>query len=94
MNHFMTPEQRQQIETQIKNDFAEIQKTLENLKNEVQLESDEVKKQEKNEEINRLEGEAAELKTKIDNLSSLEEQALQSLKTRLESLKVTIDEAN
>ena len=90
----MTPEQRQQIETQIKNDFAEIQKTLENLKNEVQLESDEVKKQEKNEEINRLEGEAAELKTKIDNLSSLEEQALQSLKTRLESLKVTIDEAN
>ena len=90
----MTPEQRQQIEIQIQNDFAEIQKTLENLKNEVQLESDEAKKQEKNEEIKKLESEAAELKTKIDNLSSLHEQALQSLKTRLESLKVTIDETN
>lgn len=90
----MTPEQRQQIESQIQNDFAEIQKTLENLKNEVQLELDEAKKQEKNEEIKKLESEAAELKTKIDNLSSLHEQALQSLKTRLESLKVTIDETN
>ena len=90
----MTPEQRQQIESQIQNDFAEIQKTLENLKNEVQLESDEAKKQEKNEEINRLESEAAELKTKIDILKLLNEQDLESLKTRLESLKATIDETN
>ena len=90
----MTPEQRKQIETQIQNDFAEIQKTLENLKNEVQLESDEAKKQERNEEINRLESEAAELKTKIDILKLLNEQDLESLKTRLESLKATIDETN
>jgi peptidoglycan hydrolase CwlO-like protein len=88
----MTPEQRKQIETQIQNEFAEIQKTLENLKNEVQLESDEAKKQEKNEEINRLESEAAELKTKIDTLKSLNEQDLESLKTRLESFKTTIQD--
>jgi cob(I)alamin adenosyltransferase len=86
----MTPEQRKQIETQIQNDFAEIQKTLENLKNEVKLESDEAKKQEKNEEINRLESEAAELKTKIDTLKLLNEQELESLKTRLESFKAAI----
>jgi archaellum component FlaC len=86
----MTPEQRQQIEIQIQNDFAEIQKTLENLKNEVQLESDEAKKQEKNEEIKRLGSEAAELKTKIDTLKSLNEQDLESLKTRLESFKAAI----
>ncbi len=90
----MTPEQRQQIEAQIQNDFAELQKTLENLKKEVQLESDEAKKQEKNEEINRLESEAAELKTKIDTLVDLNEQDLQSLKTRLGSFKDTINESN
>ena len=86
----MTPEQRQQIEAQIQNDFAELQKTLEDLKNEVQSESDEAKKQEKSEEINRLESESAELKTKIDTLKSLNEQDLESLKTRLESFKTAI----
>ena len=90
----MTPEQRQQIETQIKNDFAEMQKKLVDLKAEIQNETDEAKKQEKNEEIKNLESEAEELKTKIDALVDLNEQNLQSLKTRLESFKDAINEAN
>ena len=72
----MTPEQRQQIEAQIKNDFAEIQKKLEDLKTEVQSESDDIKKQEKIEEIQRLGNEAAEMKTLIETLSTLQEQDL------------------
>jgi cob(I)alamin adenosyltransferase len=86
----MTPEQRKQIEIQIQNDFVELQKKLVALKAEIQNESDEAKKQEKNEEINRLESEATELKTKIDTLKLLNEQELESLKTRLESFKAAI----
>jgi cob(I)alamin adenosyltransferase len=86
----MTPEQRKQIEIQIQNDFVELQKKLVALKAEIQNEADEAKKQEKNEEINRLESEAAELKTKIDTLKLLNEQELESLKTRLESFKAAI----
>ena len=86
----MTPEQRQQIEAQIKNDFAEIQKKLEDLKTEVQSESDDIKKQEKIEEIQRLGNEAAEMKTLIETLSTLQEQDLESLKTRLESFRTAI----
>lgn len=80
----MTPEQKQQIETQIKNDFSELQKKLENLKNEIQTESDDSKKQEKNNEIQKLEKELSEMKEKIDRLSLLQEQELLSLKTKLE----------
>ena len=86
----MTLEQRQQIEAQIKNDFAEIQKKLEDLKTEVQSESDDIKKQEKIEEIQRLGNEAAEMKTLIETLSTLQEQDLESLKTRLESFRTAI----
>jgi hypothetical protein len=86
----MTLEQRQQIEAQIKNDFAEIQKKLEDLKTEVQSESDDIKKQEKFEEIQRLGNEAAEMKTLIETLSTLQEQDLESLKTRLESFRTAI----
>lgn len=86
----MTPEQRQQIENQIKNDFVELQKKLVDLKAEIQNETDEAKKQEKSEEIKNLESEAEELKIKIDALVDLHEQDLQSLKTRLESFKAAI----
>ena len=73
----MTPEQRKQIEIQIQNDFVELQKKLVALKAEIQNEADEAKKQEKNEEIIRLESEVAELKTKIDTLKLLNEQELE-----------------
>lgn len=86
----MTPEQRKLEEEQIKNNFSELQKKLEELKNEVQTEGDESKKQEKDEEIKRLEKDASEMKALIDTLSSLQEQDLESLKTRLESLKSAI----
>jgi DNA repair exonuclease SbcCD ATPase subunit len=83
----MTPEQRQQIETQIQSDFSELQKKLENLKNEVQTESDESKKQGKNEEIQILETELAEIKSKMDTLSELHEEEVLALKTRLEEYR-------
>lgn len=86
----MTPEQRKIEEEQIRNNFSELQKKLEELKNEVQAETDELKKQEKNDEIKRLEKEASEMKALIDTLSSLQEQDLESLKTRLESFKNSI----
>ena len=89
---FMTPEQKQQIETQIKNDFSELQKNLENLKSEVQSETDESKKQEKNNEIQKLEKDLSDIKTQIDILSSLQEADLQSLKTKLEETKKAYQE--
>ena len=85
----MTPEKRQQIETQIQNDFAVLQKNLEDLKNEVQSETDESKKQEKIREIQGLERELSEIKTKINTLNSLQKEDLQLLKTKLESTKKT-----
>jgi predicted RNase H-like nuclease (RuvC/YqgF family) len=88
----MTPEQRKLEEEQIKNDFSELQKRLEDLKNEVQTETDDSKKQEKNNEIQKLEKELSEMKTLIDTLSSLQEADLQSLKTRLESTKKAYQE--
>ena len=83
----MTPEQRQQIENQIQTDFSELQKKLDDLKNEVQSEADDSVKQEKNEEIQNLESELSEVKVLIDKLKDLHEQDLESLKTRLESFK-------
>ena len=82
--------QRTEIENQIKNDFFKLQKNLESLKNEVQTEIDDTKKQEKVEEIQRLETESEEMKKMIDTLSSLQEQDLESLKIRLESFKAAI----
>ena len=86
----MTPEQRKLEEEQIKNSFYELQKKLEELRHEVQTETDDLKKQEKDDEIKRLAKEASELKALIDTLSSLQEQDLESLKTRLESFKNSI----
>lgn len=86
----MTPEQRKLEEEQIKNSFSELQKKLEELRHEVQTETDDLKKQEKDDEIKRLAKEASELKALIDTLSSLQEQDLESLKTRLESFKTSI----
>lgn len=80
----MTPEQRKIEEEQIKNGFSELQKKLEMLKSEIQSEKDETKKQEKETEILKMENDLSEMKALIDELSSLQEQDLQSLKTRLE----------
>lgn len=88
----MTPEEKKQIETQIQNDFSELQKKLENLKSEVQSETDESKKQEKNDEIQKLEKDLSDIKTQIDILSSLQEADLQSLKTKLEETKKAYQE--
>jgi predicted nuclease with TOPRIM domain len=86
----MKLEQRKIEEEQIRNNFSELQKKLEELKNEVQTETDELKKQEKNDEIKRLGKETSQMKVLIDTLSSLQEQDLESLKTRLESFKNSI----
>jgi uncharacterized protein YhaN len=76
--------QRTELENQIKNDFSQLQKKLAGLKSEIQTETDETKKKEKQSEVQKLEKELAEIKTLIDRLSSLQEQELQSLKTRIE----------
>ncbi len=88
----MTPEQRKLEEEQIKNNFSELQKKLEDLRNEVQTETDNSKKQEKGDEIQKLEKELSEMKSLIDTLSSLQEEDLQSLKTKLESTKKAYQE--
>ena len=80
----MTPEQRELEEEQIKNAFFELQDKLVELKNEVQMESDDSKKQEKQSEIDKMERDFAEMKSKIDTLKSCSEQELQSLKNKLE----------
>ena len=88
----MTQEQRQQIENQIQTDFSELQKKLDDLKSEVQSETDDSKKQEKNNEVQKLESELSEMKNLIDTLSDLQEEDLKSLKTRLESTKEAYQE--
>ncbi len=80
----MTPEQRQQVEAQIQSDFSKLQKKLEELQNEIKNENDESKKQEKQAEFDKMKLELNDMKNLIDKLSSLQEQDLQSLKTRLE----------
>ena len=70
----MTSEQRKLEEEQIKNNFSELQKKLEDLKNEVQTESDDSKKQEKNEEIQKLEKELSEMKSLIEETGADTEQ--------------------
>ena len=80
----MTPEERKLEEEQIKNSFSELQKKLDDLKSDIQRETDDSKKQEKQAEIQKMEKDLSEMKTLIDKLSLLQEQDLQSLKTRLE----------
>ena len=80
----MTPEQRKLEEEQIKNSFSELQKKLSDLQNEIRNESDVTKKQEKQAEFDKMKSELDYMKNLIDKLSLLQEQDLQSLKTRLE----------
>ena len=80
----MTPEQRKSEEEKIKNNFSELQKTLGELRQAVEKESDETKKQEKKAEIDKMEEDLNGMKSQIDTLSSLQEQDLQLLKERLE----------
>ena len=92
----MTPEEQQkktQLEQQINVEFSQLQKKLWDLKGEVQSETDETKKQEKGRKIQEMETELSEIgawKEKLERMTSLQEQDLESLKTRLESLKLTI----
>ncbi len=79
-----TQTQRTEVESQIRNDFSELQKKLDNLKSEIQTETDQTKKQDKEAEIKKMESDLAEMKNKIDILSSLQDEQLQSLKTTLE----------
>jgi len=79
--------QRTELENQIKNDFSELQKKLETLKSGIQSETDQTKKQEKETEIQKMEEDLANMKERIDKLSSLQDEALQSLKDRLEQYK-------
>jgi len=79
--------QRTELENQIKNDFSELQKKLGTLKSEIQTETDQTKKQEKEVEIQKMEKDLANMEEQIDKLSSLQDEALQSLKDRLEQYK-------
>ena len=88
----MTPEERKIEEDKIKSLFSELQNKLSELKNEVQTETDDSKKQEKNNEIARLEAELLDIKVLIDTLSSLQDADLQSLKNRLESTQKAYQE--
>ena len=72
---------------QIKNDFAEMQKNLEDLTNEVQTERDAAKKQEKIQKIQRLEKEQAEARDLIDKITDLHEEELLALKSKLDEYK-------
>ena len=83
----MTTLDRAEMEKQIQNDFSQLQKKLENLKNEVQSVTDDAEKEKKNEEIQKLEKEAEEIKALIDKFQSLKEEEVLALKTRLEEYR-------
>ena len=92
----MTPEEQQkkkELEQQISVEFSQLQQNLWDLKKNVEIETDETKKQENSKKIKEMEAELSEIKVwkeRLERLTSLQEQDLQSLKTRLESLKNTI----
>lgn len=82
---------RTEIENQLKNNFSELQKQLVNLKNEVALETDNAKKQEKNEKVQRLEEQLTRIKENyVDIITSLNSEKLQSLRELLENIETTI----
>jgi len=83
----MTPEERRLEKEQIMKDFNDLQEKLAALKTEVESESDDSKKQDKQQTIQQMESELSSMKTLIDTLSSLQEQDLQSLKNKLEQTK-------
>jgi uncharacterized protein YPO0396 len=88
----ITPQEKTIIENEIKNNFSELQKKLSDLQNEITEEIDATKKQEKQAEFDKMKSELDEMKKLIDRLSSLQEQDLQSLKTRIEEcMKVKQD---
>lgn len=88
----ITPQEKTIIENEIKNNFSELQKKLSDLQNEIIEERDVTKKQEKQAEFDKMKSELDEMKKLIDRLSSLQEQDLQSLKTRIEEcMKVKQD---
>jgi hypothetical protein len=88
----MTPDQRQQIETQIKSDFSELQKKLEELQNEVKNEGDEKKKHEKQAEYQKLLEELKVIEQDMKNIESRNEEEVLALKNKLESTKKTYQE--
>ena len=89
---FMTLEQRQQIETQIKNDFSELQKKLGELQNEIKNESDENKKKEKQAEYRKLLEELKVIEQDMRNIESRNEEEVLALKNTLELTKKTYQE--
>jgi len=81
----MTPEQRQELEKQMQDDFGKIQQDLASLKNELSQESDETKKQEKEENIKQLESSLNDIQTLIEKIKELNDEDLQSLKEKINS---------
>ena len=92
----MTPEEQQkktELEKQIDEEFSQLQQDLWNLKKEVETETDETKREEKDKKIKEMEAELSEInvwKERVERMTSLQEQELLSLKTRLESLRNAI----
>ena len=84
-------EQRKQKEQQIMDSFSELQSNLENLRLEIESEQDDAK-QEKNNEILILEYELYEIKNLLDIIADLKDEELESLKTKLESIKKSCQE--
>ena len=88
----MTLEEQRKIEEQeIKDKFSELQNKLSDLKQEVQKETDVDKKREKEDKITELEQEAKELELIIKDLESLQQEALDSLKDRLQDYAQSIE---
>ena len=83
----MTPEERQETENRIRDTFSELQEKLKKLKDNVKLETDNIKSLEKTQEIEKLETEISEIKKIIDTLQDLQDKDLQNLKERIKSIK-------
>ena len=92
----MTPEEQQkktELEQKINEEFSQLQQNLWDLKSDIQTETDENKKQEKNKKVQEIESEVSDIKVwkeRLERMTSLQEQELLSLKERIESLKSTI----
>ena len=78
-------QERLEIESQIRSDFSELQEKLEGLRTEVLNENDADKKQEKQAEFDKMQADLVVMKNKIDELSSLQEEALLAFKAELEA---------
>lgn len=87
----MTPEQKQTLENQIKETFQKEKESLAELKKTILSETDETKKQQKLQEIQRLQTEIDSLQKVIDTLSSLSEAEINSLKEKVESINSQIN---